>query len=521
MNAGIRRRQVVIGIDAMEWNLVQQWSEAGKLPTFRRLLESGSRAELSTTAAQLPDTVWAAIYSGTNPAKFRKYFYVQYNPETRDLRFVSDDEVYAKPYWEHLSAAGLRVGVVDVPKFTLSRLDGGFQITNWGAHATKTDRASYPASLLDEINKEMPPHPVGDCDEVDPKPKNLVELRRRIVEGVRAHGRLFRYLLRTRPTDVFFGGFSECHCVGHQYWHYLDAGHPQHPKEDIWGLGDSIEQVYRAIDAELGEILQAAGENAQMMVVSGHGMGPLYHASWNLPQILDLLGYGRENGHAKNGTARGRKARVSPWRVLKMTIPGPVQYKIKAALPERAQHELLFRWYAGNRDWKGRKAFAVPNNDSVGAIRISVSGRDAGGMVESGSEYDEICRRITEALYELRDRPDGQKVVKRVTLTRDEFSGPYLSNLPDLTVLWDNSFPWNTLYSPQFGFLEIPRQDSRTGSHSAHGFLIAAGPGIPAGHRLPDASVYDVAPTILETANVAIPSNMDGRPLPLHTLAHA
>ena len=63
----------------MEWDLVQAWAQAGKLPAFARVLEQGARFELSSTAAQLPDTVWSAIYSGQNPGHFAKYFYVQYD----------------------------------------------------------------------------------------------------------------------------------------------------------------------------------------------------------------------------------------------------------------------------------------------------------------------------------------------------------------------------------------------------------------------------------------------------------
>ena len=29
------------------------------------------------------------------------------------------------------------------------------------------------------------------------------------------------------------------------------------------------------------------------LVFSGHGMGPIWHASWNLQEILDVLGFGR------------------------------------------------------------------------------------------------------------------------------------------------------------------------------------------------------------------------------------
>ena len=61
-------RQLIVGLDAMEWSLVERWANEGKLPTFRGLIANGVRAELTTTAAQLPDTVWACIYTGTNPS---------------------------------------------------------------------------------------------------------------------------------------------------------------------------------------------------------------------------------------------------------------------------------------------------------------------------------------------------------------------------------------------------------------------------------------------------------------------
>ena len=55
------RRQLLIGLDAMEWSLVKRWATQGKLPTIQRLLKEGTHGELKTTSAQLPDTVWASI----------------------------------------------------------------------------------------------------------------------------------------------------------------------------------------------------------------------------------------------------------------------------------------------------------------------------------------------------------------------------------------------------------------------------------------------------------------------------
>ena len=171
-------RQLLIGLDAMEWSLVQQWAGAGFLPAFQRLIQQGARVELASTAAQLPDTVWSAIYSGMNPGHFAKYFYVQYDAVTGDLKMMDDDAIGATPFWRYLTEAGRRVCVLDVPKYPVSRMDGLY-LANWGTHATKTARASHPPGLLQEIDQRFGPHPVGECDSVDANPKALSKAPRR------------------------------------------------------------------------------------------------------------------------------------------------------------------------------------------------------------------------------------------------------------------------------------------------------------------------------------------------------
>ncbi|MDQ3818993.1 MAG: alkaline phosphatase family protein, partial [Acidobacteriota bacterium] len=288
------QRQLLIALDAMDWGLLKKWSSEGKLPNFRRLIDEGTRAMLRTTAEQLPDTVLSSLYTGSNPAKLEKYFYCQYDPETIGLKYLPDEALKRPAFWDYLSREGKRVGVIDAPKFPASRELKGFQLTNWGAHATSAKRSSTPASLMDEVEKRFGKHPIGACDAVDDKPEALRDLRERIIAGAHLRGRVCRWLMENQEWDVFFVVFSETHCVGHHYWRFVDPTHPRHNEEDTHGLADTIEQVYRAIDEEVSEMIKVAGPETLTMAFAGHGMGPIYHASWNLPEILDLLGYGRE-----------------------------------------------------------------------------------------------------------------------------------------------------------------------------------------------------------------------------------
>ena len=122
--------------------------------------------------------------------------------------------------------------------------------------------------------------------------QNLHDLRRRTLEGVRLHGELFRWLMTREPWDIFIAGFSAPHC-GASFWHYMDPEHPRHNILDPHKLNDTMEAIYCALDEEIAKMLMPAGNEIQCLIISGHGMGPLYHASWNLNEILDYWAMGK------------------------------------------------------------------------------------------------------------------------------------------------------------------------------------------------------------------------------------
>ncbi len=217
---------------------------------------------------------------------------------TGDLKMMDDDSIGATPFWRYLADAGRRVCVLDVPKFPVSRMEGVY-LANWGTHATKTARASHPSGLLGEINQRFGPHPVGECDAVDANPKALAKLRGRILDGVRVRGELYRFLMARENWDVFFAAFSE-DALRRPPFLAVPRFHSSATTTPpiAHGLRDTMQAVYQAIDQELGKMLDLAGPGTRCMIFSGHGMGPIWHASWNLQEILDLAGLRKDRSAA-------------------------------------------------------------------------------------------------------------------------------------------------------------------------------------------------------------------------------
>ena len=507
-----RDRMLLFGLDAAEWRLIRRWATEGLLPTFRRLLDEGASGELHSVAAQFPDGAWPSLLTGLNPGKLAKYFYIQLVPGTLRLRRVTDVAFSSPPLWDLLSHAGRCVGVLDAPHFGVSEKLHGFQLAYWHVHdATSHPPTSVPEPLMGEVLSRYGTHPVGDCGPISARRAHgLAKFRPRLLAGIRLRGQLIRDLMRRQDWEVLLAVFSETHCAGHLYWHWFDEDHPAHPEADPLGLVETLLTVYQAIDAEIGAAVEQAGTAVTTLVFGAHGMGPLYHATWNLQEILDLLGYGASSP----GSPRVRTGGFNPYRMLRVGLPGALQYRLKSVLPKRLQDDLVSIWYTGSRKWTGMRAFAVPNGDAVGAIRLNLRGREPDGTVRP-EEYDAVCDDLAKALLELHVPDSDYPVVRQVTKSREFFHGPFLDQLPDLTVLWNTDQPWTALESPRFGRLRLRNQDIRTGGHTPRGFVIARGQGIQAGAQLVGHSILDLAPTFLVAAGVPPPSSMDGRPLPL------
>ena len=162
----------------------------------------------------------------------------------------------------------------------------------------------------------------------------------------------------------------------------------------------------------------------------------------------------------------------------------------------------------------------MPNNDLNGAIRLSVKGREPGGLVQPGAEYDKLLDWLTQRLGELVNPATGKPAIQKVSRIHEIYDGPHLDALPDLTALWAGEAPIDEVYSPGYGTVSGSHNDLRTGGHAAEGFLLLKS----ASARLGDTAGADakcIAPTVLDLLGVAVPESMEGHSLVVRTSTRA
>jgi predicted AlkP superfamily phosphohydrolase/phosphomutase len=67
------QRLVIIGFDGMDPDLVRQWIDEGRLPTFKKLADQGGLYPLQTTHSPESPTAWASFATGVNAGKHNIY----------------------------------------------------------------------------------------------------------------------------------------------------------------------------------------------------------------------------------------------------------------------------------------------------------------------------------------------------------------------------------------------------------------------------------------------------------------
>jgi predicted AlkP superfamily phosphohydrolase/phosphomutase len=493
-----------IGADALDKDLVIAMSEAGRLPTFRRLLEAGAWTFTRNPPGLFVGALWPSFATGLSPSRHGRYCYRQLAPGTYEMRRFLSSDIRGVPFWTTLSEQGRRVAVIDVPKTTVSRDLNGIQVADWGTHDPDPGCGleTWPPALAETVTARFGSDPVGACDRWGRDAEASRELRDALVSRVERRAELSAHFLALGGWDLFLTVFTEPQCVGHQFWHLHDPTHPRYDPELARAVGDPMEAVYIAIDAAIGRLVRQAGPDATVLVLASHGMGPHYGANFLLDEVLRRLDLARlPAGGARRrlgALVRWGRARI-PARLLPASMRNGVRRGVEKAVPAFT-------------DLAARTCFQVPNNDVYGAIRVNLAGREPNGSVRPGPEYDALCDELGQDLRALVDPATGRPVVRNVIRCAEAYPGEAADGLPDLFVEWDGSVPIAAVDSPKTGRVQGAYGGPRTGDHKPEGLLVALGPGVVPGPLAGRVAVMDVAPTIAHLLGVQLAA-VDGRPI--------
>jgi predicted AlkP superfamily phosphohydrolase/phosphomutase len=507
-------RVLIVGLDGATLKLVEPWVELGYLPVLANLMRKGSYAPLRSVYPVLSSAAWSSFMTGLNPAKHGIYDFVIRDPESYELRPVSRLRMKGRSLWRMLSDHGLRTIVYNVPMTYPPESVNGYMVTGLGTpdYQDFTYPPEFGHKLRDmgyRINRREFYHGPGTEQAfLD----DTYDISDRLTDSA-------LHLMQEEEWDLFMLVYRDTDEVAHSLWAHMDETHPRHDPALKERYGSALLECYQRLDRALGQLLEVAGPNCTVLIVSDHGTGPLYKDVL-LNEWLHQQGFLTPASEASSKYRRSLShlglTRANVSRLLRKNGLGRVEHWIKALLGNRIAMLPRDSWgdFADAIDWSHTKAYSY---GYYGQIYLNVEGREPQGTLSPGDAFERVRQQIIEALHAWRDPADGQPVVTAVYTPEQIFTGPFISSAPDLTVIM-RDLAYVTRHGHEFskgkGGVFTDPLIHESGSHRLDGILIASGNGFAQHQQLEQAaSLMDITPTVLHLFGLPIPDHLDGRVL--------
>jgi predicted AlkP superfamily phosphohydrolase/phosphomutase len=495
---------LIIGLDGATFDLIEPWARAGHLPTLAKLMAQGARGPLRAWPNLNSAVAWTSMVTGYNPGQHGIFDFGDAPPQQgHKWRPTTASDRAKDPFWRLLSTAGQHVGIINVPISYPADPVQGFMLSGMDAPGDHSPGFAHPPELLDELRHQGIEY-ILDVPNLGVSSQRAPHrLPRAVQDMVDARARTVLHFMKSRPWNALMAVFVAPDRVQHFFWPIR----AESLENDEWA---PIRQLYQQIDAHLACMLEHVDDSTTVLVVSDHGFGPRQPISRCLNPLFARLGLLRYS----EGRSRVRGSLLRNLLLYgRRIVPQRLQLPLAQAFPELHLQARSETKYAGV-DWSQTQVSAT-----FGMIRVNLQGREPEGIV-SPDDYGPLRRRVSDILLELTDPTSGRRLVRAVHRREDHYHGPFSEQAPDLMIEWEREAAQDTL-SYTVGREPIVVQAPKRvgvrkrlrGTHRSHGILIAWGPDIKPGGTVADATLYDIAPTILHLQGQPIPRDMDGKVL--------
>ncbi len=287
-------RVAVIGVDGCDWGKLGPLVEAGRLPTFERLMDEGSYGPLLSIEPLVSPRIWTTIATGKTADKHGIEGFVN----DRNVP-VNATMWKATPIWDIVSGYGAPVGIVGwyvtwpveprngfvISDRVHSLLRGPLQAAQSLGGAPTNDRLEAFGGFEFDPGYKRYPH------------SEKRYLQNRIVDEPLRWGYLrdlvyseFAFALcptyRPALTAVYFRGID---FVQHFFWKYADPepfGGVTSGEEAAYG--GVIGNYYEYTDRLLERLLEALGNDVSVILVSDHGFQPRLDPDPSRPELTGM-----------------------------------------------------------------------------------------------------------------------------------------------------------------------------------------------------------------------------------------
>ena len=471
-------RTFVVGLDGAGWRLVEPWIDEGVLPNLADLRESGASATSRSCLPPVTYPNWKCYSSGKNPGKHGVFWWERIDLAERRIDIMNGRDYKTVELWDYLNEAGLTTGVVNMPSMYPPRkldgpvVSGGPDAVEGEYRSLETGFTSPPeleARLVERYDYDVHPDPLLSSNEE--RGAEVEEILRLLDLRLEVALDLFE----EDGLDLVHVTLFYLNVLHHFFW-------DDEPTRRAWQL----------VDEWLGEL--AALEDTNLVVMSDHGAAATT-TEFYVNEWLAQNGYLTRATGVDDYFQRVGLTRENALAVAKRF--GLVDF-LAEAVPERVQ-ELVPQSAGAKRERK--MELVVPEE-----TKALASGQ---GPVYVNPAFD--VERVREQLIaDLEAVTDdaGDPLFAGVYRAEEVYEGPYVDIGPDVVVDQNPGVHVND----GMGRRVVQTEPDRwAAENTPNGIFVAAGPDFANPGEIDEVDIRDIAPTILASHGLDVPTDMDGQ----------
>jgi predicted AlkP superfamily phosphohydrolase/phosphomutase len=446
-----RNKVILIGLDGASWKIILPMIKEGRLPNIKRLMDNGCWGKLGTITPPVSEIIWTTIATGKTPQVHGIDDNIVEDPDTGEMVPPTSNLRKAKAIWNILSDYQKKVGVV------------GYRVS-WPAEKINGVMISDRAGVRNYLYKGYSEPPLADLyepmifssfeDDLENNPAVTVNRDKVYIKDIFMFN-CARYLLKNQDFDFFCIYLYGIDILSHFYWRKMSPLTQGKAGGNIPEYKDVIKDTYIWCDSVIGELLRNVDKDTTVIVVSDHGF----------------------------------KARE---RIEKEYIFDKIDRLFEIAGLKKIKY-----------DSKEFNVKVTPPPAWVHKKNIEITGDF------SNNEFNLVRENVKEAIRGIKVEETGRHIFKILDDTPSGFA--FKINMQTI----DRPKGFHILVKNQeYKMLDFMSEDPAYGEHDADdAVIIVSGKNIRRNQKLRDASVYDIAPTVLYLLDLPLAKDMPGRVL--------
>jgi len=315
MPTRLAKKLLLIGWDAADWKIINPLLDQGHMPALEQLINRGVIGNLATMRPILSPMLWNSIATGKRADKHGILGFVEPDPNSGGLRPVTSTSRKVKALWNICTQSGLRSHVLGWFAGHPAEPINGIAVSPMFPEATAPLNEPWPLpedcihpTSLRETFADLRVHPgdIGQAEilsfippaaEIDQeKDTRLSSFAKILAENCSIHNAA-TWILDNEEWDfmaVYYDGIDH---VCHGFMNFHPPRQDGVPEKEFEIYKDVVSGIYKFHDMMLERLLQLAGPDTTVLLLSDHG----FHSDHLRPRYMPKAGPGPAVGHRPIG----------------------------------------------------------------------------------------------------------------------------------------------------------------------------------------------------------------------------